>query len=132
MVAQGHYSEGVSQMSVTTIEFLDHYNTKTEQYEAVELPAKYVVCDACQGRGKSSAYLGVFTRDDIDEMGDEWMDDYMAGHYDKPCDFCKGERVVAVVDEDECDPILLAEYNEQKQIEIEDRMNREAERRMGA
>ena len=55
---------------------------------------KYAVCPDCQGRGGSSRYLGAFTAEDWDDQDQDFRDDYVAGHYDRPCDTCKGERVV--------------------------------------
>lgn len=55
---------------------------------------KYAVCPACEGRGTSSAYLGAFTSEDMDQMDEDWKDDYRAGRFDRPCDECQGQRVV--------------------------------------
>ena len=119
-------------MSVTTIKFLDHFNEETERYEEVDLPAKFQVCGDCSGMGGSSAYLGAFTRDEMDEMGEEFLEDYRAGNFDRPCETCQGQRVVAVVDEDECDPALLEEFKAMKMAEWESRMSQLAEMRVGA
>ena len=51
----------------------------------IELPSKWTICRHCQGEGTSSAYLGAFTRDDMDEAGPEFLEDYMAGRYDRAC-----------------------------------------------
>lgn len=56
--------------------------------------SKYEVCPHCRGEGKSSSYLGSFTQDEMDEMGDEFLEEYMAGRYDRPCPECDGRRVV--------------------------------------
>jgi DnaJ-class molecular chaperone len=64
----------------------------------VRMPAKYEVCPTCHGKGSSSAYLGAFTQSDMDEMDQDWFDDYLAGHFDRPCEECKGLRVVLVPD----------------------------------
>lgn len=111
----------------TTIKFLDHWNEEIQRYQEVELPAKFIVCDDCKGVGKSSAYLGAFTRDDLDELGDEFIDDYRAGNFDRPCETCKGERVVAVVDESLCDLTLLAEYKKCEEDNAIARMEAAAE-----
>jgi hypothetical protein len=55
---------------------------------------KFIVCPSCGGRGTSSAYLGAFTSDDIDQMDGEFMEDYFAGNFDRKCDHCQGQRVV--------------------------------------
>lgn len=56
------------------------------------------VCPVCQGRGKHSQNLGAFAGDEMDEMGDEFRQDYIAGYYDTQCEECKGLRVVEVLD----------------------------------
>lgn len=97
-----------------SIEFT-HYYSDDENADAekvITLPAKYVVCSDCEGTGKSSAYLGAFTQTDMFEMGEDFMDDYMRGHYDRPCEECKGDRVVLEVDEEKADPLDLKFYNE--------------------
>ena len=56
---------------------------------------KFAVCPDCQGRGTSSAYLGAFTSEDLDYMGEEGREDLAAGRFDRPCSSCNGQRVVA-------------------------------------
>ena len=56
---------------------------------------KYAVCPDCEGRGTSSAYLGAFTSEDLDDMGEEGREDLAAGRFDRPCSSCNGQRVVA-------------------------------------
>lgn len=56
--------------------------------------SKYQVCPTCEGEGQSSAYLGAFTASEMEEQGPEFMEDYIAGRYDRPCDECQGRRVV--------------------------------------
>lgn len=74
-----------------------------EDYEVeAELPAKFEVCDTCNGRGK-------YVNPSIDSHGitaSEWEDwdpdekeGYFRGHYDIPCDACRGTRVIPVIDE---------------------------------
>lgn len=68
---------------------------------AVQLPARYEICSYCQGRGRSSAHLGAFTRDEMDEQGPEFLEDYMGGVYDRPCGNCEDGKVL-VIDEARC------------------------------
>lgn len=63
---------------------------------------KFLVCPECLGSGSSSAYLGAFTGDDIAQMDDEFMEDYFAGNFDRKCDNCNGQRVVAGCKIDNC------------------------------
>lgn len=95
----------------------------------VELPTRYEVCPTCDGEGKSSAYLGVIERDD---WSPEELEDYLRGAYDRRCDECQGERVVAVVDEDRLTPVQLKLWREWQESEAQYRAMCEAERRMGA
>lgn len=62
------------------------------------LPFKWEICEACEGHGLSSSYLGAFTRSDMDEMGEEFMEDYFVGRLDRPCDHCENGKV-KVIDE---------------------------------
>lgn len=64
-----------------------------------KLPVKWCICGQCDGDGNSSAYLGAFTSDDMRDMDDDFMDDYFAGNYDRPCDHCGGTGKVQDVDE---------------------------------
>lgn len=83
-------------------------------YEYKRLPAKYTVCGTCQGRGKTSNYLGAFTAETMDEAGSEFMEDYFAGNFDRPCEECNGLRVVLVPDHDhpEFDEKIFQEWQE--------------------
>lgn len=76
------------------IEF-DDFSAEREDgsYEIRRLPAQYVVCDACQGTGKTSEYLGEFTQSEWAEQDEEFRENYMAGYYDRPCEECGGKRV---------------------------------------
>lgn len=98
-----------------------------------ELPAKYEVCDRCRGEGVHDhpAFSNGISREDFDEDPD-FGEDYRAGAYDVTCTECKGQRVVAVVDEDRCDPKLLEQYWEHRKYERDYKRERDAERRMGA
>lgn len=62
----------------------------------------FVVCWQCHGTGASSAYLGAYTSDEMDELGDEFIEDYRRGLYDRPCDVCSGLHVV-LEHESECE-----------------------------
>ena len=71
------------------------------------LPVKYEVCEVCMGEGK-------YVNPGIDRngiTGDEWdrdfshemKEEYLSGGYDVTCQYCEGNRVVHVVDEERCD-----------------------------
>jgi hypothetical protein len=63
----------------------------------IELPFKWIICGACDGHGKSSAYLGAFTGEQMREDPD-FADDYRRGFYDRACDDCGGTGKVKVAD----------------------------------
>lgn len=60
--------------------------------QLTHLPGGWAICPDCNGHGGSSAYLGAFTREDMDE-DPEFFEDYMAGRYDRPCPNCNGGKV---------------------------------------
>jgi hypothetical protein len=106
----------------------------------VKFPAKYEVCDRCEGKGKhvNPAIDGNgLSREDFDEAGPEFFEDYMSGVYDVTCYECKGERVVLVIDEDavERDPALkahFADYLDELDAIAASYRESEMERKMGA
>lgn len=99
-----------------------------------ELPARWEICSHCRGDGKTSAYLGAFSREDFDADPD-FAEDYVSGVYDRPCDDCGGTGRVLVIDEDALSTrqrrVFLA-YRQQERERAEiDAMER-AERAFGA
>lgn len=93
---------------------------------------KWCICGGCDGSGKSSAYLGAFTRENLDDQGDEFCEDYFAGNYDRACDRCEGTGKVQIADRKAMSRADLAIWDEQRCAEAEDRACQAAERRMGA
>lgn len=82
----------------------------------IELPIRFEVCSGCGGHGKHvnrNIDGNGLSREDFDEDPD-FREDYFAGVYDVTCDTCGGRRVVPVIDEARCDPVLLAEYEGQQ------------------
>jgi hypothetical protein len=71
-----------------------HHNDDTEE----TLPHKWEICGHCRGEGKSSAHLGAFSAEQMNEEGPEFIEDYCSGFYDKTCDHCGGSGKVAVAD----------------------------------
>ena len=63
------------------------------------LPAKKEVCPACEGEGKyvnpNIDYNGI-TSSEMEELGDDFREDYMSGKYDITCHLCKGKCVIPV------------------------------------
>ncbi len=93
----------------------------------IQLQVKFEVCPNCEGKGKSSAYLGAFTQSDMDEQGQDFLEDYMSGNYDKTCNQCSGQRVIEVPDPDRNDSRLIALFEEQEDEKYQDYRTRLAE-----
>ena len=79
-----------------------------ENGNPVNIYVKMEVCPVCRGRGEHSRNLGAFSADEMDEMGDEFRQDYIAGNYNATCDECKGLRVVEVLDREATQPSVVA------------------------
>ena len=105
----------------------------------VEVPAKYVVCGGCAGRGSvlHEAFRGVaFSSEDFREDPD-FEEGYFGGLYDVGCPDCGGERVVAVADEESVrwtkeHAEHLARYEERAREDAAFEAVCRAEREMGA
>jgi len=96
-----------------------------------ELPLKWCICGQCSGEGKSSAYLGAYTADEMDMAGPEFEEDYFAGNYDRACDRCGGTGKIQVVAVERLSVADKAIYNEQLRQEGDDEQERRMEMRMG-
>lgn len=96
-----------------------------EEWEA--LPTKVIVCPRCGGRGSHDCWEGGMTRDEMDEQGPEFFDDYMNGMYSVTCTECDGRNVIDGIDEDRCAPELLEAWWKFLQDEAADRHTRWAE-----
>lgn len=58
---------------------------------------KFEVCPICQGEGKyvnPSIDSQGLSQEQMDELGDEFREDYLRGAYDVRCKCCNGDRVV--------------------------------------
>lgn len=114
----------------TTIEL---WNDEAQEFEPVELPAKYEVCDSCNGNGTQCA-LGAMTGDEYRELCDgdpDFPEDYKRGVYSTQCACCKGLRVVAVVDEDRIDKAMQARLDAHYREQAEDAAERADQLRYG-
>src|SRR5271163_3691027 len=65
------------------------------------LPAFFVVCPRCHGEG-SHTHPDIdgngITQSEMEELGEDFREDYMRGVYDVNCGTCHGQRVVAAPD----------------------------------
>lgn len=78
-----------------------YYSSRGSWSMDVTIPCKLEVCDRCGGHGHhvNPAIDGNgLSQEDMDDP--DFMDGYMAGHYDVRCEECGGEKVVPVADLD--------------------------------
>lgn len=98
----------------------------------IDLPAKWIICSHCEGAGKSSSYLGAYTSDEWNELDDDFHADYLAGHYDRACEYCDGLGRVLVADRSKMSKDQRREHDEQlAELAACDRIERQ-ERERGA
>lgn len=77
------------------------------------VPTKWEICRTCRGAGRSSAYLGAFTADQMAEDPD-FAADYAAGEYDRTCDRCGGSGKVKTVDRRAMSPAMRRQWYAQE------------------
>jgi RecJ-like exonuclease len=107
----------------------------TQDGGEMTIPARYEVCDRCHGEGKhvNPAIDGNgITASEMDELGDDFREDYIAGVYDVACEECRGNRVVPVPDDDRCTEEQLREHYAWAYEERMYQRELEMERRYGA
>lgn len=101
--------------------------------EEYELPCVYEVCPTCEGRGthvNPSVDAGGLTTEDFAEDPD-FAEAYWAGRYDVRCYQCRGERVVATIDRERADPLILKRLDNYEMGIRQYQQEVEAERRFG-
>lgn len=73
--------------------------------EIVKFPATMIVCYTCQGTGKTvnpSIDGNGITASEMEELGEDFREDYLSGVYDVTCRTCHGKNVIAVLDREAC------------------------------
>lgn len=102
--------------------------------EEMEIPAKFEVCGNCRGRGitvnPAIDCNGLSSKDFAEDP--DFAEDYFGGNYDVPCRECKGQNVTKHADWDKMTPQQREAYEEYRLQVRSDRLERDAERRMGA
>lgn len=83
----------------------------------IALPTIWVVCERCRGEGEVALPGVSFSSSDLEELGQDFCDDYAAGHYNDRCPDCRGRTTVMEIDHDRC-PALLVEAHERQQRQI--------------
>lgn len=95
------------------------------------LPAKFVVCDRCEGRGKhvnpSIDGNGISAEQFAEDP--DFKESYLRGDYDVPCERCHGLRVVAVLNEERCSAQILKAYYKQQEAKARYQAECASERR---
>lgn len=109
-------------MSNPVIEWI-HFLPDGEE-EIIKFPAKMIVCYTCDGTGSTvnpSIDGNGITADEMDEMGDDFREDYFGGVYDVQCRTCKGLRVIAQLDRPACNrnPKLRALLKQKEAVDAE-------------
>lgn len=66
------------------------------------LPGHWTICENCRGDGKHSKHLGSWTSSEWAEEDRDFQEDYLAGHYDRICEECKGSGKLWEVDVSRC------------------------------
>lgn len=87
---------------------------ETEDGETVtdKLPAKWEICDTCNGNGKHSHAIGAITSSEWSGWDMDEQEDYFAGRYDSTCEECKGSGKVKTIDDSQVNPETLKAYEE--------------------
>lgn len=119
--------------------FPDADDSNVDDIPPAEFPAKYAVCDLCDGKGthvNPSIDAHGISADEFDNDPD-FAEDYMRGRYDVQCYACNGLRVVPVVDRDRLKQTAMGRVQLKRLDDfLGDRADthriEEAERRMGA
>jgi RecJ-like exonuclease len=105
----------------------NHITVLDEHGNELKLTARNEIRTRCAGDGTHDAWEGGMTASEMDEQGDEFLEDYLAGHYSVPCTECGGRGVVAVPDESRANPTALAIWRSDQR----DAAERRHELRMG-
>lgn len=101
----------------------------------VDLPAIKAVCPCCGGEGTTvnpSIDGNGLTGEDMEELGPDFRESYLAGDYDVRCPECNGNRVLDILDWERLSPKLQEAVQEYIDEERASEAERAADRRWGA
>jgi hypothetical protein len=124
-INQKWYSQFIESRMVLIIE--------GEDYEEIEIPAKYEVCGTCDGKGSHvnpSIDSNGLSREDFDEDPD-FREDYFSGVYDIDCNECHGNRVSPTPDWDRMKEEERTYVQEYIESYFRDQAEQAHERKMG-
>lgn len=88
-------------------------------------PRHWAICGCCDGEGTSSAYLGDFSMDELNEDPD-FAEAYFDGAYDRTCPKCKGSGKVKAISYERLTDAQRQELDDYNEMQAE----MAAERRM--
>ena len=125
----------------------DHLDKSTQQFLTRHFT--WAICDCCHGHGRVDhpAFANGFTATEWQEMAHDWDAEgesnaqgrYLSGHYDVQCTECGGsgkvkEPMFAAMPREERKRYVqfLREQREDQAASLENFLDRQAERRMGA
>jgi len=94
--------------------------------DPVEVPAKWVLCPDCGGEGTLPPGYVLSEEQTSDP---EFMEDYMAGKYDRQCHICRGASKLLVPDRVFLSESLLEAMEIEAEAERENAAEIESERR---
>lgn len=116
--AEGQFGKWYESFDQERMVFIMIHETVDEEgYDVeaeLELPAKWEVCELCDGRGKhvnpSIDGHGISAHEFAEDP--DFAEDYYSGMFDVQCYRCKGRTTEPVVDEEACSEETLKIYQE--------------------
>ena len=90
----------------------------TIELEGEIIPSTVKVCFTCEGRGSHvnpDIDSHGITADEMSELGEDFQESYFSGVYDVVCTQCKGNKVIAVVNANACNPEQIELVKEEQE-----------------
>ena len=90
----------------------------TIELEGETIPSTVKVCLTCEGRGSHvnpDIDSHGITASEMSELGEDFQESYFSGVYDVDCAQCKGNKVIAVVDHNACNPEQIELVKEEQE-----------------
>ena len=88
------------------------------ELEGEVIPSTVKVCFTCQGRGSHvnpDIDSHGITASEMSELGEDFQESYFSGVYDVDCAQCKGNKVIAVVNANACNPRQIELVKEEQE-----------------